>query len=172
MIGINRFPDGLLALLDLKSRGNTPAILADTVSPTIDMLGFYELGETLGWSQNAGTLSSGNTVAPVTVPAGEVWLVRQAALKIQALGAGQVAAYLTGGPANTIGQTEPLVAMGPATGVYNFSATGLAASCILTWQPQWPLLMRSGWVFAAFTDTLTGGGFTASVSVLRTVYRT
>lgn len=38
---INRAPPGLLSLLDLKAMGENPSRLADTVSPTLDMLDFY-----------------------------------------------------------------------------------------------------------------------------------
>jgi len=50
-----------------------------------------------------------------------------------------------------------------------FSAVGQAG--YLTWQPSTWFLARPGWRFGCFTNTTTGGGFTATTSMLVSRYR-
>jgi hypothetical protein len=164
--GINRFPEGLLALLDLKSRGNTPSDLSDVVQPGLDMLPFYELGQQLQWVNANAAAAVGPAVAPVTVPDGEVWLVRQATLTIEALAGGTLYGALVSGPANTFAQYQAIARLPNP-----WTATAVAQGDVLTWQPQTPFLARSGYVFAARFFSITGGGFTVLTSVQRTVYR-
>ena len=38
---INRVPPGLLSLLDIKALGQNPSVLADVVTPTLELLQFY-----------------------------------------------------------------------------------------------------------------------------------
>lgn len=55
---INRIPNGLLSLLGIKSVGQNPSLLSDTVSPTLDLSAFYftETASFLGGTTNTANL--------------------------------------------------------------------------------------------------------------------
>lgn len=167
---INRFPDGLLALLDLKTRGQTPNSLNQVVAPGLDMLPFYELGQGMDWVQNAGNTAALNATAPVIVPAGEIWLVRQAYIKLQALAVATISAQLTAGPGNNLLNLRALASMDAGVGQFQFTPSAIGQTCVLNWQPSVPFLARPGWGFYVFTD-VQSAAFTGETCVLRSVYR-
>lgn len=74
---IQRFPAGLLDLLGIQSLGQTPNILADEVRPVIEYLSLY-FADRLTTLQTsvAGVQFSGDS-ATLTVPANELWLVKE-----------------------------------------------------------------------------------------------
>lgn len=167
---INRFPDGLLAFLDLKTRGETPSDLGSTVAPIIDLLPFYELGATAVWTRTAGLTISQTYTSSVVVPDGEIWLVRAGTVKVEALGPGTWSGSLVGGASDSGLQLNALAAWGGGTVPY-ISLTAVGDTFNLQWQPTWPLFARAGWRFGTFTDRQTGGGYTATTSILATRFR-
>ena len=72
----NRYPEGLLDLLDAKSLGKTPSEMADIVSPTLDMRDFYLAS--VEWTRGREIATAVTTVAytaDVVVPDNELWFV-------------------------------------------------------------------------------------------------
>ncbi len=69
---INKVPNGLLALLDLKQLGKNPGQLSDVVIPTIDVLGAYGAYDLRLYADQ--TTSAVPFVATVTIPVGETWI--------------------------------------------------------------------------------------------------
>jgi len=99
---INRFPEGLLAVLDLKTRGNTPSGLGDQVTPGLDMLPYYELNR--GWSvaQASSNAVGGSYTPTIQVPNAEVWLVRAVSVRCECIAVGSWWGTLTAGPSNSL----------------------------------------------------------------------
>jgi len=77
---MNRVPRGLLSLIDSRTQGKNPDVFGDVVQPTFDMFNM------LAMSKGFETVSATTLAVPVistglgrvTVPAGEVWIVRLA----------------------------------------------------------------------------------------------
>lgn len=72
---LNRFPRGFLDLVGSISQGKAPPQYVDAVAPTLDMNELY-LGSVLGIAGIDFTHSNAGSSDSVTVPDGEVWLVR------------------------------------------------------------------------------------------------
>jgi len=71
---ISRRPAGLLDLLLAQQQGQNPTDLIDSVSPTIDMLKFYE-AERLDVTRDVKNVTAVGDVGAVDIPAGEYWKV-------------------------------------------------------------------------------------------------
>lgn len=96
----NRFPRGLVGLLDAKTRGTAPTSLADEVRGTLDMMPFYQAA--------TREVLSGVTLAPVAegpvfatggnliVPQDELWIVWHfTAIASLVLATGETLAFTT-----------------------------------------------------------------------------
>ena len=76
---VNRVPPGLLSLLGIKSLGQAPALLSDTIAPTIELLGAY-LQANGGFQRLQTGPIAGHGLFPATatpgtgvVPPGRLW---------------------------------------------------------------------------------------------------
>jgi hypothetical protein len=153
---VNRFPEGLLAFLDLKSRGNVPSQVTETVQPVLDMGPHWELGgdpRTVLVLQNApvGSTAYGNFGPPT----GEFWLVRSAYALIRpgALG-------ITSVPAIRLTRAASLAVhlLAGAQWPTGFSEA-TSQELLATWQPTWPLWLRPGDLIAGdVTATIAAPG--------------
>lgn len=168
---INRFPQGLLALLDLKTRGENPNQLGNTVQAGVDLLPFYELGQGWRWSSNAALGVALNAVAPVLVPNDEVWLIRLAFIKVTAVAAGSWSGHLSGGPVSSLANILPLTSAGIGLGTGSFTPSATGQTFVQIFEPKMPMLVGPGWGFYSFTDTAAGGGFTCQTGVLHSRYQ-
>jgi hypothetical protein len=76
-VRIQRYPQGLLALLDAKSTGVTPVETLDKVQPGIDLNEFYfaSIESTGAQAAQLGVSGVNTMYAIVTVPQGEFWKV-------------------------------------------------------------------------------------------------
>lgn len=166
---ISRFPEGLLALLDLKSRGISPAQLGPVVTPIVDMLPYYEAGQSASWVTNAANVIALNSTAPVRVPDGEIWLVRRVFLKVQCIAVGAWTGQLTGGPNSETAQLSPFAELGIGVGQAQFTPSAIGQSVVLSWEPKVPFIANSGWGWYAYTDQVAGT-HSGQVGVLRTRY--
>lgn len=73
---INRVPLGLLALLDMKSRGNNPRMLSAEVSSTVDLTPLY-LQQNRRWRALNTTPAAVGFFIVHTVPEGELWYINR-----------------------------------------------------------------------------------------------
>jgi len=80
---LNRIPDPLLSLLELKQRGANPDTLSDTVVPTIDVTRMYNAARPSCFAGTVDLLSGeiyasplAFNVAQVVVPDNEIWWLR------------------------------------------------------------------------------------------------
>lgn len=73
-------PAGWLSLLDLKDRGKFPAEVLDTVTPTIEMRGFWlrQKSETLGAGDETIATAASEFIELFSVPNNEWWYVHYA----------------------------------------------------------------------------------------------
>lgn len=74
---IQRVPTGLLDLLGLKSTGQNPVVMPDTLQTVLELRDLYAAQR---WEQFQATTNTVNLIgfwgaATLTVPAGELWLV-------------------------------------------------------------------------------------------------
>lgn len=89
---INRYPRGLIALLNSKAEGTTPHIMGPVVQPGIDLSAYYELETPLQQAGacaiaiNAAGMFAG--VGNAVVPQGQIWRLRSASLNMGGLGVG------------------------------------------------------------------------------------
>jgi hypothetical protein len=171
---INRFPEGLLALLDLKTRGQAPGLLSDTVNGELPMLPFYELGQVARWYNVFGNAVAGSANIFLQVPAGEVWLVRALNLRVTCTAAGAYAgallAYAIGDGAGVQpGAVRSTSELGDGGAGLLTMATGQIID--LPWQPSQPLLAGPGTNFSAIPYTVSIGTFSQLVQVLCTKYK-
>lgn len=77
-LDITNLPRGLNSLLALKQGGRGPAVLADTVAPTVELLEPYllNLREYVGFGQQPNPVVGSNNYATTQkVPPGELWYV-------------------------------------------------------------------------------------------------
>jgi len=80
---LNRIPDPLLSLLELKQRGANPDTLSDTVVPTIDVTRMYNAARPSCFAGTLDLLSDTRYASPlafnvtqVVVPDNELWWLR------------------------------------------------------------------------------------------------
>lgn len=164
MSRIQRFPEALLALLELKTAGISPQQLSQQVVPSIDMLPHYLSPlEQPVFGSTVALAASGNTGISLTVPANQFWLPRFLTLRVAAgvapfsglvgwrLVRNNVSAYLPG-------------FVPPAGGSLTLSTAG--ASIEATWDPPWAFLLRPGDRFEVESSSVTAGTCGATVSGL------
>lgn len=89
---VNRVPVGLLDLLDMKSRGQTPRELSSQVQAGIDIAPLYysDLEEAVA-AVDAGVAAIGLTTS-LAVPQDEIWFVRQMSVSTTT-GAGEAISF-------------------------------------------------------------------------------
>lgn len=83
---VNRVPPGLLSLLGIKAGGQNPAILPDTLQPTLELLELYVSGNAVDVDA-ATSLVVNNGVWAIGTPApgpGEIYLVERMSVTIGA----------------------------------------------------------------------------------------
>ena len=77
MSAINRVTLGLLSLLDSKTQGQNPNDMPNIIQATLDVAPYLYGSQRLEFEQNSNAAVIANgTYAPVTVPAGEIWLMQ------------------------------------------------------------------------------------------------
>lgn len=72
---INRVPVGLLSLLDMKARGQSPRILSGSVDASLELLDFYLQNGRQIFSGNASSGAAPFNVTIGTVPQNELWYI-------------------------------------------------------------------------------------------------
>lgn len=165
MAFINRAPQGLLGLLDLKTQGDNPAQLAAFVQATLELRDFYALQTRATLSQASTLTGLGITtgVFPnLLVPQGELWLVSALTCQLSAppLGAGEttrlVVGYLTNdtGRFIALGDSSPTLAPGEDLGV-GFAGT---------------YLMQPGDQPTVFQSNRTGGNLGVRLNIVRSKF--
>lgn len=89
---INRYAQGLLGLLDMKTGGNSlPPELAAQVLPILDLVQFYVASARERRLSTAISIAAvGTTLSDLVVPVGKMWVLEQAHVSVQTLTAGQV----------------------------------------------------------------------------------
>lgn len=73
-----RYPFGLLSLLDAKSTGQAPTRIEDKVQPSMDLVTFFLGSITLtnkGSDQVGVAITANTAYALLTIPAGEAWQI-------------------------------------------------------------------------------------------------
>ena len=150
---IQRIPPGLLSFLGLKSTGQNPNVLADTVVPTLNLEHLY-LAQDLRVSSATQNVANAGQSISLAVPNGEAWRV---------LGIGYSADTLTA-PATL--KVALKIAPGGAVACPVYSSwpphTVSAASDIVQdgiFVPQ-PFVAPSGTGFTAFLEQSLGVGTT------------
>lgn len=77
--GINRVPDGLLSLFQIKSLGRPPRSLSDEVKPVVDLSSFYYTNLGIQITTASATAldanDKGSDVAAISIPDNQIWLV-------------------------------------------------------------------------------------------------
>jgi len=117
---LQKGPDGLLGLLDLKTLGRNPNEFPNTLQGTVECREFYLLRERRVTSANGAFVAINTAIGTVTVPNDEVWRVNSIGLFFQrnvadiALNIDQFVALrrMSGATASTVFQTrlEPVAA--------------------------------------------------------------
>jgi len=148
---INRYPLGLLSLLDSKSGGYTPSGLLDVVQPTIDLTRFYIASDQSRASQvdqavvGVGFQTAGSNVV---VPPGEFWLVTNTTGESDTLGAGQTFQVAVGARYTASG---PFFMLTPLSNVATVGQVALAGPQIGT------IVLPPGTIVGAYTTQLVAG---------------
>lgn len=86
---ITRAPIGLLDFFGIQNQGRNPSLLSGTILPTLDVQSFYQTDK-LEYIEETGIAIAGtaSSTLTTTIPAGEVWYVKEFALGTAVLGAG------------------------------------------------------------------------------------
>lgn len=88
---VQRFPRGLLELLSMRASGGTPAQIADTLVPVLDLFEMYAADLFRSQRTTTGVIAavgfSGATAG--IVPPGELWLLRALSLLTSNMAAGE-----------------------------------------------------------------------------------
>ena len=96
---LNRVPAGLLSFFQIKSTGRNPDQLSDEVRPVLNMVDFYSagIGARIEESFELGfdPTNLNTSIAVVTVPSDEFWIVRNVSqtARVTTAGAGERAAF-------------------------------------------------------------------------------
>lgn len=96
---INRFPQGLLGLLDLKTQGVNPSLLGEIVTPVLELSNFYALNSRASNSQSSTLTGLGVTAgayANLVVPQGELWVLYNLTAHLAAAPLGAAATFSCG----------------------------------------------------------------------------
>lgn len=156
---INRVPKGFLSTLDAKTGGRTPANTAEVLSPTIDLTDYYLSDLTLQGASATKNLAIGDVQTfetPVTVPAGELWLVKFVSVSWVALGAATNAWFLS--PA-ILAQTNGtnVQRVGPSTGTGPLAGTAIGSGITSAVQFERPFFLRAGAQVGIWVDGAQAG---------------
>lgn len=163
---INRVPQGLLGLLDLKAQGENPAQLGPVVQGTLELRDLFALAQRGAVSQASTVTGLGVTAATflnLIVPQGELWIVygMTASLSAPPLGAGATAAYQVGFVDNGIGRFN---ALGIPSPTYATGADGIS-------DYDGVILLQPGDAPQVYVTTQTGGGIGVRLTVLRSRFQ-
>lgn len=87
---INRVPKGWLGILDAKTQGQTPKDPLTQLTPSMDLTPNYlaDIPLQIGFNQTSAAVLAFTFVAPVEVPAGELWYVYACGCEFVNAGAG------------------------------------------------------------------------------------
>lgn len=158
---INRFPQGLLGLLDLKTQGENPSQLSPLVQGTIELGDSYLINQRASNSQNSTLTGLGVTAGAysnLVVPQGEIWVLYNltAELGTPPLAAATFACSVGFVPTDN-NRFIGLVSNGP---------TAVAAADFITaWEGR--ILLGPGDSPQVFVTTLTGGNIGIRLNLLR-----
>lgn len=146
-----RFPAGLLELLSSKASGQNPAELGELVSPTLDLMPFYQAGFPVKFA----VFTSGTVIAPggvnsgFVVPQNKWWIPLLHTAWLTAIGAGdggRVQPSLLDSSANPFSGGNYMATVAAST-----SRTPLSS---FPWYLT-PILIPSGMEFGAWVDDIT-----------------
>jgi hypothetical protein len=162
MAFINRFPQGLLGLLDLKTQGENPSQLGPVVTPVIELADLYALNSRGSNSQNSTLTGLGVTAGAysnLVVPQGELWVVYNltAELGTPPLGAGATIAAAVGYVPT---DNNRFIAMSPMCATIATGADFIA-------QFQGAFILQPGDSPQVFLTVLTGGNVGVRLTLLR-----
>lgn len=160
---INRAPVGLLGLLDMKSQGENPPQLAETVIGALDLTQLYALQTRALISQASTVTGLGVTAGAFTnllVPQGELWLVTGLTSHLSAppLGAAATAQWTVGYVAN---DTARFVSLAES----NAPAIATGADFVSGFDGVY--LLQPGDQPTVYVTTQTGGGVGVRLSIVR-----
>lgn len=159
---VNRVPQGLIPLLQLKTGGVTPPAVSDLLAGTIDLTDFYATNRYEMQAVFNNTANAVGNVATLTVPESEFWLVYSASgILIQQNNndAGAVVVQVK------LGSNVNPVMLGQSPNVtFPALANNSNVSAVSNGLPR-PLLLRSGDLVEAEITELTLGGATITVGV-------
>ena len=160
---INRVPRTLLPLLDAKTLGNTPKQIADVVSPILDLSEMYAADIPYAVAENfsTGQPALGSLIAPVTVPAGETWLVYAVSNRFVATGNQTV---VLGISFDTSSDNSAVVHLSRVSAA-QFGGYTIGQSDIATWQPARPWIVSAG---SSFESLVLSGTFAGVDVTIRT----
>lgn len=94
---INRYPQGLLSLFDMKARGTTPPLLDDVTQLGFDVTQLYAASNRRVWAESFALTASSdgwNSSTALHVPQNEIWLLDWLSILSSSTGG---AMQLTGG---------------------------------------------------------------------------
>lgn len=164
MGAVNRFPQGLLGLLQSQSTGRTPNDANENLQLTLDMLPFYLAGSTLKASRAIDTGNTLGAYSDIEVPAGETWLIVSVASQITALAGGDsVTAWpqIGGVPPIPESASPTIPVECPITGLqfsFNWSANVVGDRYTNAWSPPTPLIVRAPVKFNTFVSKVAPVG--------------
>jgi len=165
---VNRVPRGFLALLDAKTGGNTPSVLSGGLQPTLEMLELYTADipmEVVQTTVAASTAAVGSSLADVTVPAGEQWLV---------YGGSAESRYSASAVSTRVSFSfRPASSLSNVVALQNDTQGNLSGGVanqvqLAPWNPNRPWMVRSGSTFSTriWTGAYGAGNATYVTSVM------
>lgn len=160
MAFINRVPQGLLGLLDLKAQGENPAQLNPFVQATLELRDLYAFQTRATLSSAVAVAGLGQVVAPaLTVPQGEMWIMYSLGVVMSAppIAAGATLCLSLG--------VSPADLGGRFVGLAQQARVGVAGEDIaVPWQGVY--ILGPGDAPAAWVTTFTGapGGIRLTIS--------
>jgi len=147
---VNRVPPGLLSLLGIKAGGQNPAILPDTLQPTLELLELYIAGnaqETLQLTSAVNLPGIWGIVSPAPGP-GEIYYVERFSVGILSVLA-----------AGTVYRVQPAIYDASAANkVWTFGPpVSAAAGEIFNCASDRPFILPAGYRLAAMVSQYTAG---------------
>ena len=159
---INRFPQGLLGLLDLKTQGENPSQLSPLVQGTIELADSYLINQRSSNSQASTLTALGVTAGAfsnLVVPQGEIWVLYNltAELSTPPLAAATFACAVGYVPTDN----NRFISLSD----YNSVTAIAAADIIVAWTGRF--LLGPGDSPQVFVTTLTGGNLGVRLNLVR-----
>lgn len=158
----NRYPQGLLGLLDAKVRGQTPNEITDYTQASIELAPFLlqqmseVVTETTGVLAATGRAFGAN--GTLTVPQDEAWYVLDFGVRPSAILAAGVTTRFWGMLDTTLATGTVSVGTFPQTGI----GSGTVGERPYT-GPAAPFLASPGDQLGVWIESVTGAGFTAQL---------